>query len=383
MRPNRTPSTPLAFALAALAVALACLADPDPRGGGLTPTDPADGREMAPDPKGANPDVQAADTGGPCWPMPCELDELVGVGEKPCPGFGKLWDPINEECRCIGGMVLDDNGGCQFQGVTPGGGGPGNSNGNGATGDIGDPGETDPDEKKLNVTLRCRPGVPLPGDMIECEAKPRNAKGSVAYKWRFAPDPERVPIRDGMTGPVLPTVEVDGTRDSVWGGTVAAGGKVSVQAVDSVRFEHAHVSFAVDDSYTTPVSFNEGAKLTNHLWPGALLGRNANAGGNATVGQMMGGDGAPVYTVASGPNTGYAMVNYRMYSVHRYRQLNKRVEATGPKEIPDGDSTLRHWDYLKSLGYDPYHLFWGRSATRDTAASSPARRATKGRSRRW
>ena len=54
MRPNRTPSTLLAFALAVLAVAVACLADPDPRGGGLTPAGSA-GRDdgPVPDPDGA------------------------------------------------------------------------------------------------------------------------------------------------------------------------------------------------------------------------------------------------------------------------------------------------------------------------------------------
>ena len=150
MRPNLTPSTLLAFALAVLAVAAACLADPD-----------------------------------------------------------------REECRCLGGMVLDDNGGCKLQGDPPGGGEPVTSVG----GSIRNPGETDPDDKKLNVTLRCRPGEPPPGTMIECVAKPRNAEGSVVYKWRFAPDPERVPVRDGMTGPVLPRVEVPATGDSVWGGT--------------------------------------------------------------------------------------------------------------------------------------------------------------------
>ena len=361
MRPNRTPSSLSAFALAALALAAACLADPDPPGGGLTPAGPAGGREMVPDPDGAETaaaaDCQEWDPDEPNGDD-CVLDPIIVVGEKPCPGFGKLWDPIHEKCRCIGGMELDDNGVCRFQGDPPGDGGPATSIG----GSIGNPGETDPDDKKLKVTLRCTPGAPTPGTLIECEAKPRNAEGSVAYKWRFAPDPERVPVRDGMTGPVLPRVEVEGTRDSVWGGEVAAGGKVSVQAVDSVRFAHAHVSFDMSHGHTTPVSFSEGAKLTDHLWGDSLgrkMGMNANAFGNYTIGGIMQGKGARVSTVASGPNRGYATVNYHAYRVDRYRQINERLFSNGPMEIPDGDSTVRHWDWLKSRGYDPSRLLDG------------------------
>ena len=217
MRPNRTPSTLLAFVLAALAVALACLADPDPFGGGSPrPVPPKGGRwpqTRRTRTTTSRPPTRAA----PAGRCPANWTSSWSWGRSRVPGSEKIWDPINEECRCLGGMTLDDDDdSCEFSGVTPGGGGPGSSNENGATGNLGDPGETDPDEKKLKITLRCRPGAPLPGVMIACEAKPRNAEGSVAYKWRFAPDPERVPIRDGMTGPVLPRVEVDGTRDSVW-----------------------------------------------------------------------------------------------------------------------------------------------------------------------
>ncbi len=51
---RRPPSFTLAAALAVLAVAVACLADPDPRGGGLTPAGSA-GRDdgPVPDPDGA------------------------------------------------------------------------------------------------------------------------------------------------------------------------------------------------------------------------------------------------------------------------------------------------------------------------------------------
>ena len=365
MRPPRT--LPLAFALAVLAVAVACLADPDPRGGDLTPTDPAAGRDMAPDPDSAGivaAQVAECQEGDPDEPNGgnCVLDPLTVVGEDPCPGFGNIWDPISRGCRCIAGMEPDDNGQCQFQGVTPVG-GPGISIG----GNISNPGETDPDNKKLVITLRCRPGAPFPGEMIECEAKPRNAKGSVVYKWRLSPDPERVPIRDGMVGPVLPRVEVAATSDSVWGGVVAASGKVSVQAMDSVRFAHAHVSFAVDDSHTTPVSFEEGAKLTAYLWgdsvvEGKRLGRNTNGyaeGSSYSVFDVMGGDGAMVSAVGSGPNRSYATVDYTAYRVQRYRQVNKRLFLNGPKEIPDGDSLVRHWDWLKSRGYDPSRLLDG------------------------
>jgi len=249
--------------------------------------------------------------------MPCVLDTLNAVGEDPCPGFGNIWDPIAGGCRCIAGMEHDDKGVCQFQGVVTPGGGPGISIG----GSIGNPGETDPDDKKLVITLRCRPGAPFPGDMIECEAKPRNAKGAVVYKWRLSPDPERVPIRDGMTGPVLPRVEVAATSDSVWGGVVAAGGKVSVQAMDSVRFAHSHVSFAVDDSHATPVYFGKGERITAYLWgdialDGKRLGRNGNGwavGSSYSVWDVMNGDGARVGLLRSGPNKSYAIVNYMAY----------------------------------------------------------------------
>ena len=98
------------------------------------------------------------------------------------------------------------------------------------------------------------------------------------------------------------------------------------------------------------------------MLPGDLLGRNANGpavGSSTSVYDVMGGDRAAVYSVESGPNEGYAMVEYGSYSVFRYRQINERLQRTGPEEIPDGDSTVRHWNLLKSKGYAPEMLLAG------------------------
>ncbi len=355
---------PLALALAVAGVAVACLADPDPRGG-LTLTGPGD-REAVPVPDGGGLAADGDDDPHKCTDDgdACPQNPLVIEVEGPCKGIGEVRDNVNGGCRCLGSLEYDGNGTCVHNGVRPNGGPgvgrggrlPGLGGGGKKNNDNDD--ETEDDSTVLHVSLKCD-ATTVRGSVVTCKATTRNARGPV-YEWLFAPKPERVKIRKGMSAPVLPKVEKENTHSSTWSGEAAAGGKVSVVVKDSTRFAHSHVTIEVTDGgHSTPVSLSEGAKLTNHLWPGNLLGKNANAAGDASIGQMMGGDGAAVYPVASGPNEGYHIVGYTSYSVHRYRQMNERILATGPKEIPDGDSTVRHWDYLKSFGYDPYELFIG------------------------
>ncbi len=84
-----------------------------------------------------------------------------------------------------------------------------------------------------------------------------------------------------------------------------------------------------------------------------LPGKRAAASSATPCVRRHGGDGATVHEVRTGPNTGYYFVDYWSYSVHRYRQINERLFSNGPKEIPDGDSTVRHWDLLKKYNRPP------------------------------
>ena len=93
---------------------------------------------------------------------------------------------------------------------------------------------------------------------VTCKATTRNARGPV-YEWLFAPKPERVKIRKGMSAPVLPKVEKENTHSSTWSGEAAAGGKVSVVVKDSTRFAHSHVTIEVTDGgWVTPRSLGTG-----------------------------------------------------------------------------------------------------------------------------
>ena len=305
---------------------------------------------------------------------PCLLDPLKAEVDEPCPGFGDYWDNDEGECVCRRGLERDaetDN--CEFTGIPPIGdpvtsvswGGEGNLGG--GDDDDNDDDENDDEEgEKLRIELKCSTWAPR-GDRADCAVTPQNAHGDVTYRWRFAPSPERVPIRTGVEGPLLEPLEALG-MDSTWKGKAAAGGKVSVMAEDSTRFAHAHVRFEVDDGgYTTPVGLEEGDRITDYLWGdggkilGERVGRNANG---PTVGSSYGAldiimDRAGVHVVEAGPNRGYAIVRYDRYSAVRYRQINERLDSTGPKEIPYGDTLARHWDYLKAKGYDPSRFLDG------------------------
>ena len=364
-RRNPTPSLLAALPVAVGAVMAACLADPDPRGGGnFSPTGPGDTLAV-PDPES---EVMAQENDShKCTDEDdapkCEQDDLVVEGERPCKGFGKVWDNVNGACRCLGSLVPDgDGGGCVFDGDPPTGGpGPGYGGKLPRGGDNGDDDdEVEDDTTKLHVTLTCDASVDR-SSFVTCRATTKNTTGTVFYQWAFSPNPDRVRIRDGMDAPRLPPVEKDSTSSDTWSGTAAAGGNASVMARDSMRFAHSHVKFKVtDQGLTISSSFSEGENLTDALWPGVALGKNSNADGNNTVGEILQGSGS-VFPVATGPNEGYVIVQDG-YSVHRYRHVNERLFSDGPEEIPDGADTVRHWDYLKSRGYDPARLLAGTRA---------------------
>ena len=217
MRPTRTPSTLLAFALAVAALAVACLADPDPRGDGLTPTHPGD-REAVPVPDGGGLAADGDDDDEhKCTEdgNACPQNELVVEAEGPCKGFGEVYDNTNGGCRCLGSLEYDGNGTCVFKGSRPNGGpGPGLGGrmpGGGGKRDSDDDGETEEDSTVLYVSLKCDATTPR-GFIVSCKATTKNARGPV-YEWSFAPKPDRVEIRDGVASPgPLPPVEQENTH---------------------------------------------------------------------------------------------------------------------------------------------------------------------------
>ena len=154
---------------------------------------------------------------------------------------------------------------------------------------IDDDGEVEDDTTRLHVTLTCDASADR-GSFVTCKATTKKHD------------------RNRMDAPRLSPVEKDSTSSDTWSGTAAAGGNASVMARDSMRFAHSHVKFKVtDQGLTISSSFSEGENLTDALWPGVALGKNSNADGNNTVGEILQGSGS-VFPVATGPNEGYYIV---------------------------------------------------------------------------
>jgi len=98
----------LALGLAVPAVAAACLADPNPRGGTNLTTEPEEAEVLAP-PEWfamAN-DTPGLSTCGGKGQEPCTLDELIVRGVQ-CPGYGKTWEDDEGERVCRNTLEPDD-----------------------------------------------------------------------------------------------------------------------------------------------------------------------------------------------------------------------------------------------------------------------------------
>ena len=114
-----------------------------------------------------------------------------------------------------------------------------------------------------------------------------------------------------------------------------------------------------------------------------MLGRNANSLGSSSALDVMEGDGAMVSTVGSGPNKGYAIVDYTAYRVQRFRQVNERVSrpargryrTRAPARCATGTIS-------RAEGHDPRELFLGVLRHEGYGGFIAGKKGHQGRSRR-
>ena len=382
----RSPNTPFAFLWAGLVVALAyaCMADPDPPGGHRRPATATEAAECDP-------------AGGPCDPYPegerglaahhgeghCkgydepqdgDFETCPGI-HTPCRGWGMVFDATEGDCVCRDGLVPGSGGHCDDPGWREPGqkdgevnGGEGGKRGVGEGGGGGGGDGDDDDDPTLGVSVRCTPDEPMRrGELVRCTATPENAEGTVTYTWRFMPAGGGVRIWPSGDPESLPDI-IDTTRTRVWGGEAAASGRVAVLVIDSVEdsdspplHAFAHSTFTVldrgwkiDSGGVRDGFARYKPDLTGYLGGGGYAGMNVNAAGDGDWANVFEGRG-DMKGIGIGPNAGYWIVRGlpgatpHPYRVDRRYRLNERLDVNGPEELRDtleGD-TVNLWTYME------------------------------------